>query len=168
MMQMSSVLRGAGAGGGIPGTSPFPAPGVPSGATATGATSPASPSATMQPGITGTGTNVGAGAGLPSPALLQALLGAGPFGAGLGGGGLGGGSLGGFGGGLSPFGVPPAAPVDTRPPEERFQVQLQVRPISHVSYFPSPSHHPFHSPATTRDGFHQRSSKRACPSSDWR
>jgi ubiquilin len=39
------------------------------------------------------------------------------------GGGLGGG-LGGFGG----FGAPPpAAPADTRPPEERFEMQLQVR-----------------------------------------
>lgn len=41
----------------------------------------------------------------------------------------GGGGLGGFGG----FGAPPAAvPADTRPPEERFQVQLEVRLMCRV------------------------------------
>ncbi|EKM61537.1 uncharacterized protein PHACADRAFT_190707 [Phanerochaete carnosa HHB-10118-sp] len=43
------------------------------------------------------------------PAAMQQMLGM-----------LGGGGMGAFGGG-----VPPASPVDTRPPEERFQVQLQ-------------------------------------------
>ncbi|KAF8435801.1 hypothetical protein L210DRAFT_3484237 [Boletus edulis BED1] len=114
MMQMSAMMRGAGpggAGGAVPGA--FPAPGVPSGAAGMGATNPISPSTTTQPGAAGAGANVGA---MPNPALLQALLGAGPFG---------GAGLGGPGGGLGSFGAPPAAPVDTRPPEERFQVQLQ-------------------------------------------
>lgn len=138
MMQMSSAMRGAqgGFGGGPLGAAPgaFPAPGVPSAAAGTGTTSPTAPSTTTPPGATGTGPNAGPGAGLPNPALLQALLGAGAFGGGLGGG-LGGGPGGGFsglGGGLSPFGAP-AVPADTRPPEERFQVQLQVRPTDRVS-----------------------------------
>lgn len=46
--------------------------------------------------------------------MMQQLMGA--FG-GAGGGGMGGGGL---------FGAP-ATPADTRPPEERFQTQLQVR-----------------------------------------
>ncbi|KAN0073117.1 hypothetical protein V8E55_012257 [Tylopilus felleus] len=134
MMQMSTMMRGAGLGGGggggaFPGA--FPAPGVPSSAAGTGATStsPISPSAISPPGTgtAGTGANAGASAtGLPNPALLQALMGAGSFGGGLGGfGGMGNmGNMGGMGGGASPFGAP-AAPADTRPPEERFQVQLQ-------------------------------------------
>jgi ubiquilin len=60
---------------------------------------------------------VGAGAAAPNPALFQALLS---------GGGLGGG----LSGSLGPFGAPPAAaPADSRPPEERFQLQFQVRPM---------------------------------------
>jgi ubiquilin len=56
---------------------------------------------------------VGAGAAAPNPALFQALLS---------GGGLGGG----LSGSLGPFGAPPAAaPADSRPPEERFQLQFQ-------------------------------------------
>ncbi|KAG6380565.1 hypothetical protein JVT61DRAFT_4928 [Boletus reticuloceps] len=119
MMQMSAMMRDAGPGGAgfggagaaVPGA--FPLPGVPSGAAGTGATNPTSLSTTTQPGTAGAGANVGA---MPNPALLQALLGAGPFG---------GAGLGGPGGGLGSFGAPPAAPADTRPPEERFQVQLQ-------------------------------------------
>jgi len=132
MMQMSAMMRGAGLGGGALGAAPgaFPAPGVPSSAAGTAATNPTSPPATTQLGAAGTGANLGAGAGVPNPALLQALLGGGGFGGGLGGGpggGLGGfGGLGGLGGGPGPFGAPPAAaPTDSRPPEERFQVQLQ-------------------------------------------
>ncbi|KAF4573595.1 hypothetical protein AB1N83_012153 [Pleurotus pulmonarius] len=147
MLQMASILEGGGGGGlggmggplGNPfgqlgGAGGFPAPGVPN----TGATSPA---ATQAPGTTGsapapfnmfTGAGAGAGAGaagtggagagMPpfNPALMQQILagGGGPFG------GLGGG-LGGFGGGLGGLGGAPPAPADTRPPEERFQVQLQ-------------------------------------------
>lgn len=135
MMQMSAMMRAGpggagGAGGAFPGS--FPAPGNPSSTPGTGMTNPTLPSATAQPGAIGTGTNPTGviGGGLPNPALLQALLGAGPFGGGGGGGGLGGGGLGGsgFGGGFGPFGAAPAAvPADSRPPEERFQVQLQVR-----------------------------------------
>ena len=140
-MQMSAMMRGTGFGGsGGMGTGPgaFPAPGVPSsvaGTAGTGTTSPTTPSSTTQPGAAGTGANLSAGAGLPNPALLQALLGAGPFGGSLGAGGFGGG-FGGLGGGMGTFGVPPAAPADTRPPEERFQVQLQVRPIRSCILFP--------------------------------
>lgn len=136
MMQMSSMMRGAGLGGGglggtgaaVPGA--FPAPGVPSSAVGTGTTGPTSPSTTTQPGAAGTGANMGVGAaGMPNPALLQALLGGGGFGGGPGGFG----GLGGLGGGMGTFGAPAAAPADTRPPEERFQVQLQVRPTGSVT-----------------------------------
>ncbi|KAI9566340.1 ubiquitin-domain-containing protein [Boletus coccyginus] len=142
MMQMSAMMRGAGLGDGALGTAPgaFPAPGVPSSVGGTGAVNPTSPSSTTPASVTGTG----ASAPPYNPALLQALMSGGAFG-GLGGapGGLGGapggfggapggfggapggfGGLGGLGGGL--FGAPPAAaPADSRPPEERFQVQLQ-------------------------------------------
>ena len=128
MMQMSAAMRGAGMGPGLGGGAPsFPAPGVPSNTASTGATNPTSPTATTQPGEAGTG----AGAGLPNPALLQALMGANPFAGGLGGGfggGFGGG-LGAPGGGFGAFSAP-SAPADTRPPEERFQVQLQVRGVA--------------------------------------
>ncbi|KAH0825943.1 ubiquitin family-domain-containing protein [Lanmaoa asiatica] len=119
MIQMSSVMRGAGLGPPGPGApGAFPTPGVPSGTAGTGATNPTSPSTTTQPGAAGTGANVGAG---PNPALLQALLGGGGFGGGMGGFS----GLGALGGGMGPFGATPAAPPNTRPPEERFQVQLQ-------------------------------------------
>lgn len=132
MMQMSNLMNGGGAGG--PGA--FPAPGVP-GATATqggGAPSPGAapffnpwvPTSSTSPGGTpaaGTGAAAGAAAGAPpnpfasmfDPAMMQQMMGA------MGGGGFGGG----LGGGLGGFGAT-AAPADTRPPEERFQVQLQV------------------------------------------
>ncbi|KAI0814746.1 hypothetical protein BC629DRAFT_1279766 [Irpex lacteus] len=147
MLQMSSMLRGGGADFGG-----FPAPGVPStqagsppaaGAStgSTGSPSPAAPffnpffppppAPTGTPGATpaADSTNASQGAnaqanpfGLFDPAAMQGMLAAmgGAGGAGFGspfGGGLGG--LGGFGG------APAAAPADTRPPEERFQVQLQ-------------------------------------------
>ncbi|KAH6911697.1 hypothetical protein BKA70DRAFT_1146120 [Coprinopsis sp. MPI-PUGE-AT-0042] len=126
MMQMSQMMQGGGAGG-FPnpfgaGGGAFPAPGVPAGGTVgtTGAT-------TGTPGATGTagtpGTGFGA-AGTPGAAgnpvdfmqqmqQMQQMFGAGgPFGMGAGAGGWG-----------SP--AVPATPADTRPPEERFQVQLQ-------------------------------------------
>ena len=127
MMQMSAMMRGAGLGGaGALGTAPgtFPAPGLPSTMPGAATANPTSPSAATQPGAAGAGANTGAtGVGLPNPALLQAFLGGGGLG-----GGPGGGLGGGFGGlgGLSSFGMPAATPTDTRPPEERFQVQLQV------------------------------------------
>ena len=115
MLRLASAFNGGGAGGGLGGmlgggaggAGGFPAPGVPGGGGA-----PASPGAAAG----------GAGAGGMDPALMQMLLG----GAGAGGAGFGGG-LGAFGGlpgagGLGGYG---AAPSDTRPPEERFQVQLE-------------------------------------------
>ncbi|KAI0652761.1 hypothetical protein C8Q79DRAFT_119741 [Trametes meyenii] len=76
------------------------------------------------PGLAG----AGAGAGMFDPAMMQqmlAALGGGTPGAGAGAG-AGANPFGAFGGlgGLGAFGAPPA-PADTRPPEERFQVQLQ-------------------------------------------
>lgn len=139
-MQMASALRGGGGGmfpgmeglGGMGGG--FPAPGVPGGAAADATSTPASPTGAAGNGTTSPPLNPfalfgglppmpsTAGAGSPppfgmDPALMQQLLGAGPFGGGMGGG------MGGFGA--------PAAPVDSRPPEERFQVQLQVLPLLH-------------------------------------
>jgi ubiquilin len=125
MLQMASTLRGGDPfgnpfGGGATGAGAFPAPGVPSTGTTTSTTStdgqqqsqqpPMNPFAGLfpppQPGATGSG-------GLPNmfdPAMMQQMQAA-----------LGG--YGGFGGG---FGAPATAPAaDTRPPEERFQVQLE-------------------------------------------
>jgi len=136
MLQMSSVM---GQSGGLP-LGGFPAPGNPSGGfpapgTPGNATNPSSPASGSPPAQTlpslaslfgpgaGAGTAPdGAGAASPfgsfDPALMQQLF--------SGGGGPGGGAsmpfgLGGFGGGNAA----PVMPQDTRPPEERFQVQLQ-------------------------------------------
>lgn len=86
---------------------PFPQPGQTTGAGA--------PTA----GVPTPAGGVGAGTGAVDPALIQQILGG--LGAGAGGGGLPG--FGGAGG----FGATPPQPADSRPPEERFQVQLQVR-----------------------------------------
>jgi ubiquilin len=146
MLQMSSMMREAGVGGGNPlgglgGAGGFPAPGNPGGFPAPGTPSnaanptnptPGSPPAQgMAPFASMFGPAAGAG-GVSSggggfdPAIAQQLFG---MGAGAGGGAaqntpfapgnnpfaaLGGGA---FGGG--------AVPADTRPAEERFQVQLQ-------------------------------------------
>jgi ubiquilin len=137
MMRLASALNpGAGGMGGMfggagqAGTGGFPAPGVPGGQqgnTGTGTdtnspppTSPGGGNANPfglfgNPGAGGAGAGAGAGGGLPDPALLQMLLGGGGFG------GAAGAGAGGFGG----LGSPPAQPADSRPPEERFQVQLQ-------------------------------------------
>ncbi|KAL0573629.1 hypothetical protein V5O48_008325 [Marasmius crinis-equi] len=123
MFNMSAAMRGggspfdafAGAGGG---GAAFPAPGVPgsggtnAGGTPAGAT-PASP---------GTGTNPTSPPPNPlfNPALMQQMMSA-----------MGGGAGGGAGaganpwGGLGGFGAPSPPPTDGRPPEERFQTQLQ-------------------------------------------
>jgi len=149
VLQMSNMLRDAGLGGGgggfgMPlGNSSFPAPGSPSTNAPTGlsTTSPSSASPTsINPNTTGTtplnpfallgGFPVpapgaaGATTGTPvanstpgfgfDPALMQQMLGMGALG-GPGAGGLG--SYGSLGGSLPPS--------DIRPPEERFQVQLQ-------------------------------------------
>ncbi|PSR72593.1 hypothetical protein PHLCEN_2v11586 [Hermanssonia centrifuga] len=130
MLQMSNMMNG-GAGG--PGS--FPAPGLPSTATAgQGTGTPGSPSAVgatpsggaqpffnpwfpPAPGASGNNVNTGATGHTgpaapfpaPNPAMMQQMMNT-----------LGGGA--GFGG----FGPPsPATPADSRPAEERFQVQLQ-------------------------------------------
>jgi ubiquilin len=130
MLQMTSMLRnmqGGGGGGGGFGASPFapppsfPAPGAPgqqpstttpsSTTTPASTTSPSNTANPASPGTTGTGTANQFNPFGMDPALMQQML----FG---GSGGLGGGGLGGMGS--------PPPPADTRPPEERFQVQLQV------------------------------------------
>jgi ubiquilin len=155
MMQMSQMMNGGAGGGfggfGGGGAANFPAPGMPTagaegaapvtGATVTpGATGAAPNPFAMWGGGAGAGAGVGAGgAQNPLQALqqmqaLQNMFG-GMQGAGAGAGAAGGvGSpgaggmpnLGAFGGwgGAGGFGAP-AAPTDTRPPEERFQVQLE-------------------------------------------
>ncbi|KAF8993823.1 hypothetical protein BDQ17DRAFT_1431422 [Cyathus striatus] len=139
MLQMAQMMQGAGGGspfgglgggGGLFAPPPsFPAPGVP-GSNPTTNITPSSPST----GTTAPGTNANAGAPAPPPFDPFALFGAPPAG-----GAAPGGTTGaapnplGFdpaafremlGGGLGGFGAPPT-PADTRPPEERFQVQLQ-------------------------------------------
>ncbi|KAF9225119.1 hypothetical protein BS17DRAFT_807508 [Gyrodon lividus] len=124
MLQMASAFRGMGGdpfgnsfGGGAAGAGAFPAPGVPStGTTTTSADGqqqsqqqhPANPFASFFPPPQPSATGAGAVPNLFDPALMQQMQTA----------------FGGFGGG---FGAPAAAaaPADTRPPEERFQVQLQ-------------------------------------------
>lgn len=141
-MRMASVMRQMQGGSGnspfgdalAPPTPGFPAPGVPG-------QNPANPSSTMPsfnnpnpsttaaplPGAANpTSPGSGAAGATPNPmnpfgldpALMQQMLFGGGFGAGAGGAGAGGAGLGGFGA--------PPPPADARPPEERFQVQLQV------------------------------------------
>jgi len=135
MLQMASMMRGMGGAG--PGANPFggtpnsprpggfPAPGIPQGnaasvpptfgqPTSPSGVAPASPFPFV-PAAAGTGAaaNPAAAAGTlnpfaMNPALLQQMMGMGASG---------------FGGG---FGGPTPTPTDARPPEERFQVQLQV------------------------------------------
>ncbi|KIK61800.1 hypothetical protein GYMLUDRAFT_243467 [Collybiopsis luxurians FD-317 M1] len=141
MLRMSAMMNGGGGGGmgggmgglggmgGMFGGAPnFPAPGTPGGGAGATGTTPSTNSNTTgsTPGSPGAGTGAGAGAGtanpfamLGNPAMMQQMQQM--FGAGAG---AGAGTGGGFGG-LGGFGAPPAAPADTRPPEERFQVQLQ-------------------------------------------
>jgi ubiquilin len=148
MMRMASMFRDSGAGGGLGGGggfgSPFgapppafPAPGNPNPAgnstPSTGTPTTASPGTTSPPpanpfnmfgglGAAGAGMGAGAGTGMGTgspapgaganpfgfnPALMQQMLG-------------------GMGGGMGGFGATsPPPPADARPPEERFQVQLQ-------------------------------------------
>ncbi|KAL4070275.1 hypothetical protein J3A83DRAFT_4094779 [Scleroderma citrinum] len=139
MLQMSSMLRGGGLGGGpfgtpfggLGGSNPnaFPAPGMPSTGTPTSpsSTAPGQQQQSPQDQTGGTGDGVSqsplgtGGTGLPppfpafDPALLQQMQAI--FGSPGGLGGLP------FGGGVGTGAA--AAPTDTRPPEERFQVQLQ-------------------------------------------
>lgn len=146
MLQMSTMMRdaGFGAGGfGLPpssASSSFPAPGSPStnsslpfsaatptsdNPTTTGTNPPLNPFAlfggfpvpatgagNVPPGATTGAPGANSTPGLPfNPALMQQMFGLGAFG-------------GPGAGGLGTYGAP-APPSDTRPPEERFQVQLQ-------------------------------------------
>lgn len=137
MLRMAQMFQGAGLGGGnaggFGGANPFaPPPAFPAPGNPNPTSTPSSPSAASQtPSSTTTpGATPGAVPPFPLfggagnlPAMQQQLFGM-PFGPGAGG-------LGGFGG----FGGAPAAPAtpaDTRPPEERFQVQLQVRIFFHT------------------------------------
>jgi len=110
MLQMSSMMREAGVGGG--GAGGFPAPGNPGGLPAPGTpgntTNPTSttPGSTPAQGMAPFASMFGPGANGVDPAMMQQL-----FGLGAGGGG--------------PGGAAPAVSADTRAPEERFQVQLQ-------------------------------------------
>lgn len=134
MLNMSNVMQGAGGAGGFGAPSSFPAPGLPSTAqqpqsqTPTGTTPGTSTAGGTAPqfpfnplfGMGAPGAGAGTGNTPPNPfgdpAAMQQMMNL------LGGGGLGAG----LGGGLGGFGGAPAAPADSRPPEERFQVQLQV------------------------------------------
>jgi len=123
MLQFSNMMRqqglgpetflGAGGGG-------FPAPGNPNASPNTTPTT--SPPST----VPGAPASVGASQSLfdgGDPAALLRMWGAG----GVGAGGLGAGGLGTPGAGFPPLFGSPSPPADTRSPEERFQVQLQVR-----------------------------------------
>ncbi|KIJ98053.1 hypothetical protein K443DRAFT_9423 [Laccaria amethystina LaAM-08-1] len=121
---MAQMFQGAGIGGGTgmfgaPPT-PFPAPGNPNANSATPSTttSPTTTSPAANPfGMFGGAGGAGGNPFGADPALMQQFLTGGGFG---GAGGFGGYSAPGAGG----FGGAPAVSTDTRPPEERFQVQL--------------------------------------------
>ena len=126
MIQMANLMRDMGAGptmGGFPGMSEALGGLGGLGSAANPTTAPnqtVNANTTSQtPGPTGAPNPTGTTPGSPPPnafpdlAMMQQLLA-------LGGSGGGGGGLGGL------FGAPPT-PADTRPPEERFQVQLEVR-----------------------------------------
>ena len=114
MLQMASMMRGAGLDplAAPIGGSPFPSPGNPTPSpTSNTATTPATPGGGPAPSSTTPTQNLfGQSPFGPDPSSLLQLLGAGGPGF----------------GGASPFGSAPPS-TDTRPPEERFQVQLQVR-----------------------------------------
>ncbi|GLB34442.1 putative DUF2407 ubiquitin-like domain containing protein [Lyophyllum shimeji] len=114
MLQLASALGGNNPLAPPPASS-FPAPGTPGAAPSTTTTpaTPPTPAANPFSLFGGAGAGAGAGGANPfgmDPATMQQLMA----------------GFGGFGGGAGAgFGAPPAAPADTRPPEERFQVQLQ-------------------------------------------
>ncbi|KAJ8082806.1 hypothetical protein PM082_008662 [Marasmius tenuissimus] len=128
MFNMSAAMRGGGspfdsfASGGGPGA--FPAPGIPGG----GATNTANANTTTGSTNTSTpGTGVNPASPPPNPflnpAMMQQMMSA--MGGAAGGGGGGGGAAANPWGGLGGFGATPPPPADSRPPEERFQTQLQ-------------------------------------------
>jgi hypothetical protein len=152
MLQMSSMMNEMGGLGGFPppGLTGMPAPAPNAADPTASATSTPSPNSTA-PGAGGAAANPNP---LFDPAMLQLMnsLGGGGTGAGTGMPGL----L-----GSRPFGLPPfgglgaaASPsADPRPPEERFEVQLQVCP--HCESRPLPQLTSSLS-AITRYGFHKR------------
>lgn len=119
MLQMSSILRG---GGGIGASGGFPAPGIPN--TTPLSNNPSAPFNLFAPPTVGAGAGAGGGMFNMDPAAMQQMLGV----------------MGGMGD-LDGWGAPalPAVPADARPPEERFQVQLQVSvsTFPHICLFPS-------------------------------
>jgi ubiquilin len=135
MLQMSAMMQEGGVGGGFPAPGNpggFPAPGMPGNASNdAGNPTPGSPAVNppfasmLGPvGASGATTGEAGGAGAFDPAILQQLFGMGAGAAG--GGAAGGGAPNPFGATANPFGTFGGAPADTRPPEERFQLQLQV------------------------------------------
>ncbi|KAJ7903523.1 hypothetical protein B0H14DRAFT_2665252 [Mycena olivaceomarginata] len=122
MLQMASMFNGMG-GGGAPA---FPAPGIPGQTPSAPAAAPAAPAF---PNLFGGGAGAGGAPPAFDPALLAALMGSAPPGspsaagrtptAGAAP------DLGAFYQNLLGAGAAPAPPADSRPPEERFQVQLQ-------------------------------------------
>lgn len=107
----STSGSGTGTGTGTGGDTAAPAPGSPPNANAAAAANPfaalSSLFGSMPPPAQGGGASP---FGMVDPALVQSLLG----------------GLGGTATGTASMAIPPfAAPADTRPPEERFQVQLQ-------------------------------------------
>ena len=123
MFQMANLMRDMGAGptsGGFPGMGDGLAGLGGFGSTANPTAVPGQTTSTnttsQPPGTTGTTNPTGTTTGLPppnpflDPAMMQQLMALG---------GSGGGGLGGL------LGTPPA-PADARPPEERFQAQLEV------------------------------------------
>lgn len=120
----NSIGGGAGAGGQFGGVGTgggFPAPGIPNSnsnsnapsTTSANTANPAAPFNMFAPSVAGAGGEAAAGNPFAmDPAAVQQMLSM-----------MGG--MGGMGGGTP-------APTDTRPPEERFQVQLQV---GHIIFF---------------------------------
>ncbi|KAK2459534.1 hypothetical protein APHAL10511_008440 [Amanita phalloides] len=129
MMQASNAMRefGPGGPGGLMFPPLFPTSGAPGGpaqpqtqqntSPSAGTTAPSQPSNLFSDAATQGTVGTGQGQqpspfGTFNPALMRQLMGMG--------------GLGGEGAGFNPLGVsPPPQPTDTRPPEERFQVQLQ-------------------------------------------
>jgi len=132
MMRLAQMFQGAGIGGGMgmfaTPPAPFPAPGNPNANSTTPSTTTPNTTSltttTTSPAANPFGMFGGAGGagGNPfdaDPALTQQFLIGGGFG-----------GAGGFSGCCAPgtggFRSAPAVPADMRPPEERFQIQLQI------------------------------------------
>ena len=156
--------------GSTPSGAPNPAAGVPPLFFPFAPPPPAGGSNPTSPGAQGAAPGAGAGAGMFDPALMQQMLAAMGGGAGAGAGAGAAGAdpfgLGGFGG-LGAFGGAPAAPANTRPPEERFQVQLQVS--SSLMRCNAQVETSIRVAATARYGLHKLSAERACaPGDRWK